>query len=110
MIERQVPPIDDPEFLKIHALLREVETIVDLVENSILYIKFWAQKGGWKLDFDAVEMRRQKERPKSHPCMLLQPYIVEVPISGASLEAARAPYRAQAIMYVIQHLFLIPAD
>lgn len=85
MLERRLPAPDSEDtelFLKIHGLLREVHTIIDIIENSILYIKYWSQGGGRKIDFDNIEERRQELRPKSHPCMLLQPYIVEIPISG----------------------------
>lgn len=85
MLERQLPTAEQTAlFLKIHALLKEVHTIIDIIENSILYIKYWGQTGGRKIDFDKIEMQRQELRPASHPCKLLQPYIVEKPISGTS--------------------------
>lgn len=84
MLERQLPPVEYAElFTQIQTLLRDVHTIIDTIENSMIYIRHWGEKI-WKMDFDDIEMRRQRRRPTTHPCTLLRPYIIEIPISGTS--------------------------
>lgn len=85
MLEKQLPPPAYADLvLEIRELLGDVQTIITAIENSMIYIKWLAERSGQIVDFGDVEIRRRNRRPRNHPCSLLLPYMVEFPISGTT--------------------------
>lgn len=79
VIERQIYP-DSP--VRMHIVLEEVRMIIQRIEKSMVYLRRWAKSHGWDVCFGDIEWRYYLERRSSnHPCFLLQPYIVEIPIA-----------------------------
>lgn len=82
IVERQIPTnsATPPE---LRLVLGEVNMMIKKIEDSMVYIRRWAKLQGWKMDFDTIETRHRDLRPGDHPCRLLAPYIIEIPISGS---------------------------
>lgn len=82
IVERQIPANSavPPE---LRFVLGEVNMMIKKIEDSMVYIRRWAKLQGWKMDFDTIEACHRDLRPGNHPCRLLAPYIIEIPISGS---------------------------
>lgn len=91
------PQLPEPDMQPSQSLLGDVRMMVRKIEESAVYIMRWGWGQGWKMDFDTLEQRRHAERSENHPCNLLVPYIVKVPISGSPCpelhEAPKSPKR-----------------
>lgn len=91
------PQLPEPDAQPSQPQLGDVWMMVRKIEESAVYIMRWGWVQGWKMDFGALEQRRHAERPDDHPCNLLVPYIVKVPMSGAPPpelpEASKNPKR-----------------
>lgn len=82
MVEKQLPTSVNPRFFgRVQAILGEVQTIIKRLEDSLIYIRRWGSEM-WEMNFSEIELRRRAERRDNHPCNLLQPYVIEIPISG----------------------------
>lgn len=84
MVEKQLPTSFSPRYFnRLQAILGEVQTIIKQLEDAVIYIKRWGSQA-WRMDFSEIELRRRADRPSNHPCNLLQPYVVEIPMSGVA--------------------------
>lgn len=82
MVEKQLPTsINSRFFGRVQAILGEVQTIIKRLEDSLVYIRRWGTEM-WDMNFSEIELRRRFERSDNHPCNLLQPFVVEIPVSG----------------------------
>lgn len=68
----------------IHAriVLGELRMVIQRIENSLVYMRRWSRSQGWNVDFNTIEYYYHREKRSSdHPCRLIQPYIVEIPVA-----------------------------
>lgn len=83
LLERQVPALIYPDApLRVYMLLGEVKMVITRIEDSMAYMRRWGAEQGWKMDFNSIEEQLGDNRSSKHPCCLLAPYIVEIPVSG----------------------------
>lgn len=63
-------------------ILGELRMVIERIEKSLVYMRRWAKSQAWNVDFTIIERHYQREqRSRDHPCRLLQPYIVEIPVA-----------------------------
>lgn len=63
-------------------ILGEVRMVIARIEKSLVCMRLWTKSQGWNVDFTTIEYHYQcEQRSSNHPCRLLQPYIVEIPVA-----------------------------
>lgn len=83
IVERQMPArADIPIPPEMRTVLGEVRMVIKKMEDSMVYIRRWGKLQQWNMDFNMIESHHRDQRPENHPCRLLAPYIIEIPISG----------------------------
>jgi hypothetical protein len=51
-----------------------IRSIIDRCEDSLVYIKEWAEQKGWTVDVQAVERQRRESPPANQIFSVLEPY------------------------------------
>ena len=95
MLEMQLPPRFIDHFPALAQVLASVQQAVCFHEESVIYVKNWVAIRQWGLDFKSVEMRRRRMLAADHPCILIQPFVDEVPIAGEGSEDGASEYGLQ---------------
>jgi hypothetical protein len=86
MLARRLPPHYLDLFPILAQALATTELAVRHCEDSIIYMMNWTAHQEWRLDFGPVEERRRSMLADDHPCMLIQPFVSEIPVAGEGSE------------------------
>ena len=66
-------PFPPPD--RVWQLLDDVRYLVEAAEASIKYLKFWALRRNFRVDFDQLDEIRQQMRSSDHAVRVIEPFL-----------------------------------
>jgi hypothetical protein len=66
-----------------------IRSIIDRCEDSLVYVKEWAERRGWMVDVQAIERQRRENLPANKIFSMLEPYIQLQNSTGAEQQTGK---------------------
>ena len=86
MLARRVPPHDLHLFPILAQALAATELAIRHCEDSVIYVMSWTALQKQRMDFKPIEERWRRMLADDHPCMLILPFVHEIPVTGEGSE------------------------